>query len=113
MCGESPLLRGSDFLSKEEAGGYWSPEVFQTTTLDDHNYSLTTWAVCWAGGINPQERGDLIKIAKFLDLAASVQKAACIQVIHDRDLFVWSLMLAPVVITNKMPEDWNRRAWSP
>ncbi|GAB0208766.1 pol-like protein ENS-3 [Grus japonensis] len=93
-------LTGGDriLLSEEEAGGYWGPGVFLTTTPGNHNSSLTTWAAYWAGGIDPQERGDplVIKTSGFSDLAVSVQKAACIQAMYERDVLRTSPMLAPI-----------------
>ncbi|GAB0209719.1 hypothetical protein GRJ2_003437600 [Grus japonensis] len=93
-------LTGGDriLLSEEEAGGYWGPGVFLTTTPGNHNYSLTTRAAYWAGGIDPQERGDplVIKTSGFSDLAVSVQKAACIQAMYERDVLRRSPMLAPI-----------------
>ncbi|GAB0207183.1 hypothetical protein GRJ2_003183900 [Grus japonensis] len=93
-------LTGGDriLLSEEEAGGYWGPGVFLTTTPGNHNYSLTMRAAYWAGGIDPQERGDplVIKTSGFSDLAVSVQKAACIQAMYERDVLRKSPMLAPI-----------------
>ncbi|GAB0182736.1 hypothetical protein GRJ2_000738900 [Grus japonensis] len=93
-------LTGGDqiLLSEEEAGGYWGPGVFLTTTPGNHNYSLTMRAAYWAGSIDPQERGDplVIKTSGFSDLAVSVQKAACIQAMYERDVLRRSPMLAPV-----------------
>ncbi|GAB0210313.1 hypothetical protein GRJ2_003497100 [Grus japonensis] len=93
-------LTGGDriLLNEEEAGGYWGPGVFLTTTPGNHNYSLTMRAAYWAGGIDPQERGDplVIKTSGFSDLAVSVQKAACIQAMYERDVLRTSPMLAPI-----------------
>lgn len=93
------LTRGDWILSsEEEAGGYWGPGVFLTTTPRDHDYSLTAQVVYWAGGIDLQDRGDplVIKTAWFPDLAASVQKAVCIQSMYERDRLRRSPMLAPI-----------------
>uniref|UniRef100_A0A8B9EKY0 Uncharacterized protein n=1 Tax=Anser cygnoides TaxID=8845 RepID=A0A8B9EKY0_ANSCY len=93
-------LEGGDriMLSEEEAGGFWGPGVFLTTTPGDHNYSITAWAAYWAGGVDPQERGEPLEIraTSYSDLAVAVQRAACIQAIYERDEFRKSLMLAPV-----------------
>uniref|UniRef100_A0A8B9VGG3 Uncharacterized protein n=1 Tax=Anas zonorhyncha TaxID=75864 RepID=A0A8B9VGG3_9AVES len=93
-------LEGGDqiMLSEEEARGFWGPGVFLTTTPGDHNYSLTARAAYWAGGIDPQERGEPLEIraTSYSDLAVAVQKAACIQAIYERDEFRKSPMLAPI-----------------
>ncbi|KAK4824891.1 hypothetical protein QYF61_021131 [Mycteria americana] len=93
-------LEGGDriMLSEEEAGGFWGPGVFLTTTPGEHNYSLTARAAYWAGGIDPQERGEplVIKATGSSDLVAAVQKAACIQAIYERDELRKSPMLAPI-----------------
>ncbi|GAB0206095.1 hypothetical protein GRJ2_003075100 [Grus japonensis] len=93
-------LTGGDqiLLSEEEAEGCWGPGVFLTTTMGDHNYSLTMRAANWAGGIDPQDRGEpvVIKTSGLSDLAVSVQKAACIQAMYERDMLRRSPMLAPV-----------------
>ena len=85
-------------LSEEEAGSYWGPGVFLTSMLENHSYSLTARVAYWAGGIDPQEREEPleIKATGFSDLAALVQKAACIQATYERDTFRKSLMPAPV-----------------
>ncbi|KAK4830063.1 hypothetical protein QYF61_008401 [Mycteria americana] len=93
-------LEGGDriMLSEEEAGGFWGPGVFLTTTPGEHNYSLTARAAYWAGGIDPQDRGEPqeIKVTGYSDLAAAIQKAACIQAIYERDELRKSPMLAPI-----------------
>ncbi|XP_075604452.1 uncharacterized protein LOC142601014 [Balearica regulorum gibbericeps] len=93
-------LTGGDriLLSEVEAEGYWGPGVFLTTTPGDHNYSLTMRAANWAGSIDPQDRGEplVIKTSGFSDLVVSVQKAACIQAMYERDMLRRSPMLAPV-----------------
>ncbi|KFQ42709.1 hypothetical protein N333_00184, partial [Nestor notabilis] len=82
-------LTGGDqvLLSEEEARGFWGPGVFLTVAPGDHNYSLTARAAYWAGGIDPQERGDplIIQTNSLSELITSVQKAACIQAIYERD----------------------------
>ncbi|KAK4805753.1 hypothetical protein QYF61_021852 [Mycteria americana] len=47
---------------------------------------------------DPQERGEplVIKATSYSDLAAAVQKAACIQAIYERDELRKSLILAPI-----------------
>ncbi|KAK4819789.1 hypothetical protein QYF61_011389 [Mycteria americana] len=93
-------LEGGDriMLSEEEAGGFWGLGVFLTTTPGEHNYSSTARAAYWAGGIDPQDRGEPqeIKVTGYSDLAAAIQKAACIQVIYERDELRKSPMLAPI-----------------
>uniref|UniRef100_A0A8B9NYL3 Uncharacterized protein n=1 Tax=Apteryx owenii TaxID=8824 RepID=A0A8B9NYL3_APTOW len=93
-------LTGGDriLLSEGEAEGYWGPGVFLTTPLGNHSYSLTARAAYWAGGLDPQERGDplVIETTGFSDLVASVQKAACIQAMYEREALRRSPMLAPV-----------------
>uniref|UniRef100_A0A8C3BI70 Uncharacterized protein n=1 Tax=Cairina moschata TaxID=8855 RepID=A0A8C3BI70_CAIMO len=93
-------LEGGDqiMLSEEEARGFWGPGVFLTTTPGGHNYSLTARAAYWAGGIDPQERGEPLEIraTSYSDLAVAVQKAACIQAIYERDEFRKSPVLAPI-----------------
>ncbi|XP_071891101.1 uncharacterized protein [Anas platyrhynchos] len=93
-------LEGGDriMLSEEEAGGFWGPGVFLTTTPGDHSYSITARAAYWAGGIDPQERGEPLEIRAtgYSDLAVAVQKAACIQAIYERDEFRKSTMLSPI-----------------
>lgn len=88
-------------LNKEEARGYLGPGVFLTTTPGNYTYALHTRAAYWAGGINPRERGDTlaVKTASFSDLAASVQKAASTQAVHERHVLRRSPMLAPIIIT--------------
>lgn len=93
-------LSGGDriLLSEEEAEGYWGPGVFLTTTAGDHNYSLTARAAYWAGSINPKDRGEplVINTTDLSDFVVSVQKAACIQAIYERDVTRKSPMLAPI-----------------
>lgn len=89
-AGESILLSG------EEAGGCGGPGVFLNIAEDNQNCSLTTQAAHWDGGLDSQERGDslVIKISGFSDLAASVQNAACIQVIYESDVLRQYSLLA-------------------
>lgn len=49
-------------------------------------------------GMNPRERGEplLIQITSYSDLAEAVQKAACIQVMYNRDELQKSPMSAPI-----------------
>lgn len=92
-------LEGGDrIMLDEEAGGYWGPGLFLTTKPGGLNYSLTAQAVYWAGGIDPQERGEPLEIRAtgYSDTAAAVQKAACIQAIYERDELRKSPMLAPI-----------------
>ncbi|KAK4814008.1 hypothetical protein QYF61_004638 [Mycteria americana] len=71
-------------LSEEEAQGYWGPGVFLTVPDTQAPWSLTQRA----GGLDPLERGDLVTIpTPGLDQSTeSVQKAACLQLLHDRHL---------------------------
>uniref|UniRef100_A0A8B9FBA2 Uncharacterized protein n=1 Tax=Amazona collaria TaxID=241587 RepID=A0A8B9FBA2_9PSIT len=82
-------LQGGDMvmLNEEEAGGFWGPGVFLTTTPGDHYYSLTARVAYWAGESDPQERGEPLSIqtTSYFDLAEAVQKAACIQAMYNRD----------------------------
>ncbi|KAK4825469.1 hypothetical protein QYF61_027624 [Mycteria americana] len=71
-------------LSEEEAHGYWGPGVFLTVPDTRAPWSLTQRA----GGLDPLERGDPVTIpTPGLDqITESVQKAACLQLLHDRHL---------------------------
>uniref|UniRef100_A0A8B9J1F9 Uncharacterized protein n=1 Tax=Amazona collaria TaxID=241587 RepID=A0A8B9J1F9_9PSIT len=93
-------LQGGDMimLSEEEAGGFWGPGVFLTTTPGEHHYSLTARVAHWAGGIDPRERGEPLSIqaASYSDLAEAVQKAACIQAMYNRDDLRKSPMTAAI-----------------
>ncbi|XP_074390447.1 uncharacterized protein LOC141728046 [Zonotrichia albicollis] len=74
-------------LTEQEASGYWGRGVFLTTGDKRDSWSLTQHAAYWAGGINPLERGDPLAIATTSDqILESVQKAACLQMIHERKL---------------------------
>ncbi|KAK4810691.1 hypothetical protein QYF61_007491 [Mycteria americana] len=75
-------------LSEEEAQGYWGPGVFLTVPDTRVPWSLTQRVAYWAGGLDPMERGDLVTIpTPGLDqITESVQKAACLQLMHDRHL---------------------------
>ncbi|KAK4828041.1 hypothetical protein QYF61_023079 [Mycteria americana] len=75
-------------LSEEEAQGYWGPGVFLTVPDTRAPWSLTQRAAYWAGGLDPLERGDPVTIpTPGLDqITESVQKAACLQLMHDRRL---------------------------
>ncbi|GAB0189146.1 hypothetical protein GRJ2_001379900 [Grus japonensis] len=91
-----PLSGGDGILLLEkEAEGYWGPGVFLTTGDRRAPWSLTQRVAYWAGGLNPLERGDPLAIAGSVDqLVESVQKAACLQMMYDRELS--SPMLLPV-----------------
>ncbi|XP_074936484.1 uncharacterized protein LOC142051195 [Phalacrocorax aristotelis] len=83
------LSAGGDgiLLSEKEAEGYWGPGVFLTTGNRRAPWSLTQRAAYWAGGLNPLERGDPLAITGTVDqLVESVQKAACLQKMYDREL---------------------------
>ncbi|KFR16513.1 hypothetical protein N306_03650, partial [Opisthocomus hoazin] len=74
-------------LSEREAEGYWGPGVFLTTGDRQAPWSLTQRAAYWAGGLNPLERGDPLAITGTTDqLLENVQKAACLQMMYDREL---------------------------
>ncbi|XP_074387971.1 uncharacterized protein LOC141726802 [Zonotrichia albicollis] len=74
-------------LTEQEASGYWGCGVFLTTGDKRDAWSLTQRAAYWAGGINPLERGDPLAIATTPDqILESVQKAACLQMIHEKKL---------------------------
>ncbi|XP_074387985.1 uncharacterized protein LOC141726817 [Zonotrichia albicollis] len=74
-------------LTEQEASGYWGHGVFLTTGDKRDAWSLTQRAAYWAGGINPLERGDPLAIATTPDqILESVQKAACLQMIHEKKL---------------------------
>jgi len=61
--------------------------VFLTTGDHRAPWSLTQRAAHWAGGLNPLERGDPLAITGTTDqLLESVQKAACLQMMYDREL---------------------------
>uniref|UniRef100_A0A8C0IIM2 Uncharacterized protein n=1 Tax=Bubo bubo TaxID=30461 RepID=A0A8C0IIM2_BUBBB len=82
-------LSGGDgiLLSEKEAEGYWGPGVFLTTGDHRAPWSLTQRVAYWAGGLNPLERGDPLAITGTVDqLVESVQKAACLQMMYDREL---------------------------
>ncbi|XP_074390250.1 uncharacterized protein LOC141727866 [Zonotrichia albicollis] len=75
-------------LTEQEASGYWGCGVFLTTGDKRDSWSLTQHAAYWARGINPLERGDPLAIATTSDqILESVQKAVCLQMIHERKLF--------------------------
>ena len=81
-------LSGGDriLLSEDEARGYWGPGVFLTTNDDREPWSLTQRVAYWAGGLDPMERGDpfSIKTPTTGHILESVQKTACLQLMHDR-----------------------------
>ncbi|XP_075302410.1 LOW QUALITY PROTEIN: uncharacterized protein LOC142365467 [Opisthocomus hoazin] len=82
-------LSGGDgiLLSEREAEGYWGPGVFLTTGDRRAPWSLTQRAAYWAGGLNLLERGDPLAVTGTTDqLLESVQKAACLQMMYDREL---------------------------
>ena len=81
-------LTGGDriLLSEDEARGYWGPGVFLTTNDNREPWSLTQRVAYWAGGLDPMERGDpfSIKTPTAGHILESVQKTACLQLMHDR-----------------------------
>ncbi|XP_074424775.1 uncharacterized protein LOC141735620 [Larus michahellis] len=83
-------LTGGDriLLSEDEAQGYWGPGVFLTTDDPREPWSLTQRVVYWAGGLDPMERGDpaCIETPTINHLTESLQKTACLQLMHGRRL---------------------------
>ncbi|PKU32796.1 endogenous retrovirus group 3 member 1 env polyprotein [Limosa lapponica baueri] len=82
-------LSGRDqiLLSEQEDEGYWGPVVFLTTGNYRAPWSLTQRAAYWAGGLNPLEQDDPFAITGSVDqLMESVQKAACLQMLHNCEL---------------------------
>lgn len=75
-------------LSEEESQGYWGPGVFLTVEDDREPWSMTQRAASCAGGLDPLERGDPLAIptSGVSQLIESIQKAACLQLMHDRHL---------------------------
>ncbi|XP_069631326.1 LOW QUALITY PROTEIN: uncharacterized protein [Haliaeetus albicilla] len=105
-------LSGGDgiLLSEKEAEGYWGPGVFLTTGDRRAPWSLTQRAAYWAGGLNPLERGDPLAITGTVDqLVESVQKAACLQMMYDRELkpHQGSPMMMPVNPKRMTPLIWG------
>ncbi|KFQ87564.1 hypothetical protein N337_13021, partial [Phoenicopterus ruber ruber] len=86
MCRVS--LTGGDriLLSEDEARGYWGPGIFLTADNNREPWSLTQRAAHWAGGLDPMERGDpfSVKTPTAGRILESVQKTACLQLMHDR-----------------------------
>lgn len=83
------FLWGGDqiLLSEAEAEGYWGPGVFLNTRNQWSLWSLTQEAACWAGGLGCLEQSDPTAITGDTDqLTESVQKAACLQLMGDREL---------------------------
>ncbi|XP_051644256.1 uncharacterized protein LOC127471415 [Manacus candei] len=81
-------LSGGDriLLSEDEARGFWGPGVFLTTNDNRAPWSLTQRAAYWAGGLDPIERGDpyTIKTPTIGHIVKSVQKTACLQLMHTK-----------------------------
>ena len=73
---------------EEEAEGYWGPDVFLTVEDNWEPWSLTRRVAYWDGGLDSFERQDPIAIPTpgVSHLTDSVQKAACLQLMHDRHL---------------------------
>ncbi|KFP34609.1 hypothetical protein N324_12161, partial [Chlamydotis macqueenii] len=83
----SLLAGGWNPVVRKGTEGYWGPGVFLTTDNCRDPWSLTQRAAYWAGGLNPLERGDPLTITGTVDqLVDSVQKAACLQMMYDREL---------------------------
>lgn len=76
------LSKGDQILLNEtEAGSYWGPSVLLTAGGCQALWSLTQRASCWAGGLDPLERGDPLTVERTTDqLLETVHKAACLQV---------------------------------
>ncbi|KAF4802517.1 hypothetical protein TURU_024672 [Turdus rufiventris] len=86
-------LSGGDYihLSEQEASGYWGHGVFLTTGDKRYPWSLTQRAAYWAGRLSFLERGDPIALTGTSDqLLEDIQKAACLQMIHERKLIIGS-----------------------
>ncbi|XP_027528790.1 uncharacterized protein LOC113962193, partial [Neopelma chrysocephalum] len=82
-------LTGGDqiLLTEKEAEGFWGAGVFLTTGDNRGPWSLTQRPAYWAGGLNPLERGDPLAIVGNVNqIVESVQKAACLQMMYDREL---------------------------
>ncbi|XP_071436803.1 uncharacterized protein [Pithys albifrons albifrons] len=82
-------LTGGDqiLLSEKEAEGFWGAGVFLTTGDNRAPWSITQRAAYWAEGLSPLERGDPLAIVGNVNqIVESVQKAACLQMMHDREL---------------------------
>jgi len=82
-------LSGGDgiLLSEREAEGCWGPGMFLTPGNRRAPWSLTQRAAYWVGGLNPLERGDPLAITGTTDqLLESVEKAACLPMLYDREL---------------------------
>ncbi|XP_071657723.1 uncharacterized protein [Patagioenas fasciata] len=94
------LTRGDQIrLSEQEANGYWGHGIFLTTGDRCAPWSLTQRAAYWAGGLNPLDRGDPLAITGTPEqLLESLHKAACLQMIHERQLIpeCESPMMLPV-----------------
>uniref|UniRef100_A0A663MVR0 Uncharacterized protein n=1 Tax=Athene cunicularia TaxID=194338 RepID=A0A663MVR0_ATHCN len=83
-------LTGGDriLLSEDEAQGYWGPGVSLVTDDQRDPWLLTQRAAYWAGSLDPLARGDpvYIETPTINHLTESLQKAACLQLMHDRRL---------------------------
>ncbi|XP_064032420.1 uncharacterized protein LOC135192963 [Pogoniulus pusillus] len=74
-------------LTEAEATGYWGANVFLTTGNRSGPWSLTQRAVFWAGGFDSKERGEpLVLRGGMNQIMENVQKAACLQMVYDREL---------------------------
>ncbi|KAK4816713.1 hypothetical protein QYF61_020599 [Mycteria americana] len=75
-------------LWEDEAQGYWGPGVYLTTDDPREPWSSTQRAAYGAGSLGPLERGDpaCIETPTINHLTESLQKAACLQLMHDRRL---------------------------
>ncbi|XP_064032327.1 uncharacterized protein LOC135192880 [Pogoniulus pusillus] len=74
-------------LTEAEATGYWGANVFLTTGNRSGPWSLTQRAAFWAGGFDSKERGEpLVLRGGMNQIMENVQKAACLQMVYDREL---------------------------
>ncbi|XP_063997244.1 uncharacterized protein LOC135173955 [Pogoniulus pusillus] len=74
-------------LTEAEATGYWGANVFLTTGNRSGPWSLTQRAAFWAGGFDSKERGEpLVLRGGMNQIMGNVQKAACLQMVYDREL---------------------------
>ncbi|XP_064032321.1 uncharacterized protein LOC135192875 [Pogoniulus pusillus] len=74
-------------LTEAEATSYWGANVFLTTGNRNGPWSLTQRAAFWAGGFDSKERGEpLVLRGGTNQIMENVQKAACLQMVYDREL---------------------------
>ncbi|KFU99171.1 hypothetical protein N339_02605, partial [Pterocles gutturalis] len=75
-------------LNEDESQGYWGPGVVLTVDDTQAPWSLTQHVAYWAGGLNPLEWGKLVAIhtSGRDQFTESMQKVACLQLMHNRHL---------------------------